>query len=327
MPMSLDQARLPTSRFILGTAHLTDKVPVMPRSLRRGEAFMLLDQAMALGVCAVDTAPIYQLGGSERVIGDWLAQRNNRRQVYLISKGGHPSLPLCGRARLGGNELEHGLNRSLRRLRTDHLDLFLLHRDDVTKPIEPIAQALWSFVADGRVRAYGVSNWTYARFAELHSLATRHGMPPPAASSPQFSLPVWVTPPYPSFPGCVSVSGIAGASTRRAYRASHTAVLAWSPLGGGWLRPGGHRARSPAYGGRDNEERLHRATVVAQETGFTRAQVAIAYVLSHGPNLYPIVGTRRPERLAELVAALALTLDPNQLAYLDSGAPTGNPNE
>ena len=322
--MKLDQFRLPGSRLILGTAHLTDRVPVIPRSLRRDAAFMLLDRAFELGIRTVDTAAIYQLGGSERVIGAWMEQRNIRRQVFLISKGAHPSLPIVGRARFRRHQLEHDLDRSLRRLRTDHLDLFLLHRDDADQPLEPVANVLWSFVADGRIRAYGVSNWSHQRFSRLHELSVRGGMPPPAASSPQFSLPVWLKPPYPSFPGCVSVSGRAGAAALCAYREFDTALLSWSPLGGGWLRPAGQRARSPAYGGRDNDERLRRATELARELGFTPAQVAIAYVLCHGPNVHAIVGTRRPQRLAELQQAAALELDAHQLSYLGLGSGGGN---
>ena len=278
---------------------------------------MLLDCALDLGIHAVDTAAIYQLGGSERVIGDWMRRRNVRDRVFLISKGGHPALPVLGRARFGRRQLEHDLATSLRRLRTDHLDLFLLHRDDVGQSLEPVAEILWSFVTDGRIRAYGVSNWSHERFAQLHALSVRHRMSPPAASSPQFSLPVWLKPPFPSFPGCVSVSGSAAAL--RAYRDSNTAVLSWSPLGGGWLRPADRRARSPAYRGRANDERLRRLTEMARQVGFTPAQVAIAYVLAHGPNLHAVVGTRRPQRLAELQRAISLQLDAQQLAYLDSG--------
>jgi len=318
MSVPLD-APLPASRLILGTAHLTDNIPVQPRSLRRGAAFALLDRALELGIHAVDTAATYQLGGSERVVGEWMARRTIRDRVYLISKGGHPRVPLGRRPRLRRGELARSLDRSLDRLRTDYLDLYLLHRDDPSQPIEPVAEALWSFVDDGRIRAYGVSNWTHQRYEELYALAVREGMPPPVASSPQFSLPVWSTP-DPPFPGCISVSGSVGSAALRCYRASGTGVLAWSPLGSGWLRPAGHRARHPAYRGRANDERLDRAAALAREAGCTMAQLATAYVLSHGPNLYAIVGTGRPERLAELPKALNLPLAPHQLEYLAGGA-------
>ncbi len=310
-PTRLRDRPLPSARLILGGAQLAAGAPSLPGSVRGAAACALLDRALELGIRAVDTAALYQLGGSERVIGRWMRARNVRDRVYLISKGGHPSL--LGRPRLGRRDLEGDLAGSLRRLRTDYVDLYLLHRDAAPAPIEPIAETLWSFVADGRIRAYGVSNWTHERFAELHALAARQGMPLPAASSPQLSLPVWVKPPY---PGCVSVGGRAGAQALRQYRESNTAVLAWSPLGSGWVRAAGTPAGSRAYRGRANDERLRRVGMLAERIGCTPAQVALAYVLAHGPRVYAIIGTRRPERLAELQRAAALALDADQLAYL-----------
>ena len=313
------------SRLVLGTARLAAGAVALPGSVQAAQAQALLDRAFDLGIRALDTAAIYQLGGSERVIGDWMQRRATRDRVFLISKGGHPSL--FGRARLRPRDLERDLDGSRRRLGTDRLDLYLLHRDAPAEPLAPIAETLASFVADRRIGAYGVSNWSHQRFAALHALASREGMPLPVASSPQFSLPVWVTRPY---PGCVSIGGPAAAGALRTYAETGTAVLAWSPLGGGWLRASGGRARSRAYRGRDNDARHARLTALAERIGCTPAQAALAYVLAHGRNVHAIVGTRRPERLAELQAGLALDLSPEQLAGLASGQggdapPVGRP--
>ena len=144
---------------MLGTARLAAGGVALPGSLRGRAAFALLDRAFELGIRALDTAAIYQFGGSERLIGAWLQSAGIRDRIYLIGKGGHPSL--LWRPRLGRRDLERDLDGSLLRLGTDRLDLYLLHRDAAGAPLEPIAQALWSFVADGRIRAYGVSNWTH----------------------------------------------------------------------------------------------------------------------------------------------------------------------
>ncbi len=286
----------------------------LPGALRGTQALALLDRAFELGIRALDTAAIYQLGGSERLLGEWMRGAGVRDRVCLIGKGGHPSL--LGRARLGRRELEHDLAASLRRLGSDRLDLYLLHRDAPGAPLEPIAETLWSFVADGRIRAYGVSNWTHERFAALHALAVSRAQPPPAASSPQFSLPRWVTAPY---PGCVSIGGPDGAEALRAYRAAGAAVLAWSPLGGGWLRAPGGRARGRAYRGAGNDARHARLTELAERLGCTPAQAGLAWVLAHGSNVHAIVGTRRPERLAELQGALELSLSAEQVDWLAAG--------
>ena len=300
--------------MVLGTAGLARHAAALPGSVRGPQALALLDHAFDLGIRALDTAAIYQLGGSERLIGEWLRRAGTRDRIYLISKGGHPSL--LGRPRLRRGDLERDLQASLRRLRTDRLDLYLLHRDAPGAPLQPIAETLWSFVAGGRVRAYGVSNWSHERFAALRALAVSRGMPPPTASSPQFSLPQWVATPY---PGCLSIGGPAGAGALRAYRAAGVAVLAWSPLGSGWLRAPGGRARSRAYRGGANDARHRRLVALAERIGCTPAQAALAWVLAHGSNLHAIVGTRRPERLAELLEAVELTLGPEQLAWLSAG--------
>ncbi len=300
---------------MLGTARLAAGGWALPGSTHGPEALALLDRAFELGIRALDTAAIYQLGGSERAVGAWLRSAGVRDRVYLIGKGGHPSL--LWRPRLGRRDLERDLTGSLARLDTDRLDLYLLHRDAPGAPLEPIAETLWSFVADGRTRAYGVSNWTHERFAALHALALRRGMPPPAASSPQFSLPVWVGRPY---PGCVSIGGSAACAALAVYAAAGAAVLAWSPLGGGWLRPAGRPARGRAYRGGDNDARLRRLAELAARIGCTPAQAALAYVLAHGPGVHAIVGTRRPERLAELRDGLSVGLSRDQLAWLLGGA-------
>lgn len=312
----------PPSSLILGTSHLAFGRPALPGSVTGAAAFSLLDRALDIGILALDTAAIYQFGGSERVIGNWLQRRAVRDRIYLISKGGHPSL--LGHARLGCSDLEHDLNGSLRRLGTDRIDLYLLHRDASSTRLGPIAETLASFVTDGRIGTYGVSNWSHERFTALHTLALDAGIPLPVASSPQFSLPLWVTPPY---PGCVSIGGPDAALALAAYREADAAVLAWSPLGSGWLCTAGGHVRDRAYRSRDNDARRARLTALAERIGCTPAQAALAYVLAHGSNVHAIVGTRRPERLAELHKGLALKLSPEQLSWLENGRAGGDPSD
>ena len=312
-------AMLP-SRLVLGTARLSAGATALPRAVFGAQALTLLDCAFDLGIRALDTAAIYQFGGSERLLGDWMRSVGVRDRIYLIGKGGHPSL--LGRARLRREDLERDLEASLRRLHTDRLDLYLLHRDALGTALAPIAETLWSFIADGRIRAYGVSNWTHERFTALHALAVSQAQPLPAASSPQFSLPRWVAKPY---PGCVSISGAGGAEALQAYREAGASVLAWSPLGGGWLSRQGGCARSRAYRGDDNDRRYGRLITLAKRIGCTPAQAALAWVLTHGPSLHAIVGTHRPERLAELQSALGLSLGVEQIAWLADGGQEAAP--
>ena len=121
------------------------------------------------------------------------------------------------------------------------------------------------------------------------------------------------------YPGCVSIGGPGSAAALRAYRDTGAVVLAWSPLGSGWLRASGGRARSRAYRGAANDARHGRLAELAKRVGCTPAQAALAWVLAHGRTVHAIVGTQRPERLAELQGALELALDAGQLAWLTDG--------
>ena len=304
----------PLTRLILGTAHLSAAGPILPGSVTGAAAFALLDRALDLGIKALDTAAIYQFGGSERLIGSWMQNRGVRDRIYLITKGGHPSI--FGGARMSRRHIQHDLDGSLRRLGVDYVDLYLVHRDSSSSPLASIAETLCSLIADGHIGAYGVSNWTHERFLALLKLVSREGMPLPVASSPQFSLPVWRVSPY---PGCVTLGGRAAARGLKTYRATNTAVLAWSPLGGGWLAGPGGRAGGKAYTGGANDARYYRLKTLSDLIGCTPAQAALQYVLSHGSNVHAILGTRQPERLVELQAGLSVTLRPDQVAWLANG--------
>ena len=223
---------LPVSRLILGTAPFGDRTFALFPAPRRSELFFqLLDAVWEQGCNAFDAAAVYQLGGSERLLGAWTKSRGNREQAVLITKGAHPSIPLF-RSRIGSRAIVEDLEGSLRRLRTDYVDLYLLHRDDLSVPVGPLVETLHRLREQGKIRAYGGSNWGWERVAEANSYAAEHGLTPFAASSPHFSLAEWRRPPY---PGCVSVAGAAGAASRAWYGHAGVAVLAWSSLSKGYF--------------------------------------------------------------------------------------------
>src|SRR5690606_1016369 len=140
------------------------------------------------------------------LVGKWLRSASHRERIFLLSKGGHP-LPIVAPNRLRDKDLRADLFGSLRRLGTDYLDLFLLHRDHEQVDLEALADLLCGFQTAGHVRGFGVSNWTHERVASLQKVTVeKHGIRL-AASSPQFSLASWTSP---LWPGCVSISGAEG---------------------------------------------------------------------------------------------------------------------
>jgi aryl-alcohol dehydrogenase-like predicted oxidoreductase len=303
----------PVPRIVVGTSSLGSVLPdALVSAGARDAVFRYLDGALEVGCFALDVAASYQVGGTERVIGRWIAARGNRDRLYLVTKGGHP-FPVVEPHRLSPKALAADLEASLRRLRTDRIDLYLLHRDDPTTPLESIAQTMASFQRRGEIRAWGVSNWTHERIRALDAVARAQGGPPIAASSPHFSLAEWVRVPW---KGCVSIAGASGGDARSFYASSQMPVLAWSPLGRGFFSAGPPPAGG-VYGCPLNAERRRRAQRLAAERGVSAAQIALAYLVSQPFPVYAVVATSSAERLKDNLRGAEIRLTAEEIASLD----------
>lgn len=286
--------------------------------------FRLLDELFERGCTAFDTAAVYQLGGTERLLGQWLFSRKLRNKIQIVSKGGHPHL-LFNTGRLGARALQGDLEASLRRLRTDCLELYLLHRDDVSQPVDAILPVLAAFQQQGKVKAYGVSNWTLPRLQAATDFLAKHGLPPLAASSPHFSLLEWTKPPW---AGCVSLSGASAQPMRAFHQATQLPVIAWSPLGNGFFSddvqadaplPRALRSKVTPYVSAENFERKKRAASLAQREGVSVGDIALAYVLNQPFPVHAVVSTSKAQRMKQNWQASQLRLSPADRAYLETG--------
>ena len=154
----------------------------------------ILDAYVELGGNFLDTARVYGdfaggvCGISERAVGNWLAARRNREQIIVGTKGGHPELSAMNVGRLDRENLSDDIRRSLDDLMVDQVDIYWLHRDDVSRPVGEILETLNGFLQAGYTRFIGVSNWTMARIREANAYAAAHGMTGFCANQPQFSL-------------------------------------------------------------------------------------------------------------------------------------------
>jgi aryl-alcohol dehydrogenase-like predicted oxidoreductase len=286
-------AALRRSRLVLGSADLRDD-SVTQR---------LLDQFYDAGGRSLDTANVYADGESGRAIGTWLGARGGGRSVTLYAKGCHP--PYC-RPELVSREVE--IARSS--LGVDRIDVFLLHRDDPGVSVESFADALLEQVAAQNIAAFGVSNWTAARFDELRSYLARIGDGHLAAYSNHFSLGEMVTP---TWPGCLGATkaeavSIAGSGVR---------FLAWASLAMGYFA----WREAPSWESAENEARRRRAVELAGALRTTPNAIALSYVLHQPDHVYAVVGTRSSAHLAEALSACDLDLTTGDLVALESGAP------
>ncbi len=304
----------PISRLVQGT--------IMVREDDWPYSSAVLDAALDAGINTLDTARHYG-NGNEATVGRWVRERGLRDQVVIIGKGAHHSPE---RMRVTPADIAADLDESLTQLGLDAIDLYLLHRDDPDVPVGPIVEALNTHLRDGKIRAFGGSNWTHERIAEANAYALEHGLVPFVASSPQFSLAAQIEAPW---RGCISISGPDRVEAQRWYRGNQMAVFAWSSLAGGFLSGGfdrNHDGVLPeevaqrtrrSYGSDANYERLGRARILAAELDVTVPQIALAYALSQPLNLFALAGGESHEEIAANAAAVAVRLPPETLEWLD----------
>ena len=287
------------------------------------ESAALLDDALALGINTLDSALVYGGGDSERAIGKWMQERKNREQVFIITKGAHPNRD---RSRVTPFDIASDLMDSLARLKTNYIDAYMLHRDDVNIPVGVIVEALNEHHKAGRILAFGGSNWTHSRIAEANAYAKAKKLIPMTVSSPNFGLCEQVNDPW--GPGCVTISGPKEAASRAFYGEQKIPVFAYSSLGRGMLSGRINRenykesldnAALKAYAHEVNFLRLDRARSMAEQKGVSVPQIALAYILNQPFTVFPIVGAASKKELAEAVAASEISLSERECAWLDRG--------
>ena len=283
--------------------------------------FALLDAVTERGCTTFDTGRVY--GDADRFLGSWIQERGIRERVVILGKGAHHSQE---RRRVTPEDIREDLEASLRELQTDYIDLYVLHRDDPDVPVGPIVEALNEHLREGKIHAFGGSNWTHERIAEANAYAHAHGLVPFAASSPNFSLAEQVQEPW---AGCISISGPAGEAARRYYQEQNLPLFTWSSLAGGFFSgrlrrdntgeftSGLDKLAVTSYGYEQNFQRLERAQELAGEKGATVPQIALAYVMHQPLNVFALVGCRSGEEFGANVKALELALTPQELEYLD----------
>ena len=279
------------------------------------------DTAFELGYTGIDTARAY---GSEDVVGEWMRLRGNREQVFVITKGAHPSRK---RLRVTPFDIESDLHDSLADLATDYIDLYLLHRDDEAQPVSMTVDLMNRFIREGKIRAWGGSNWTAPRIAAANAYAKETGQVGFAASSPNYSLAEQIAEPW--APGCVTISGPQEAEQRAFYTQTQIPVYAYSSLARGLFS--GRISRKMfqetpdeineqcrvAYCCDANFTRLERAEELAKKYGASVPQIALAFILGSPMNVYPIVGAMNREEMQSNIDALAIKLTADERRYLD----------
>ncbi|MBU3877609.1 aldo/keto reductase [Faecalicatena sp. AGMB00832] len=149
------------------------------------DADRIFDTYLDLGGNVIDSAHVYsdwippEIARSERVVGDWLQRSGKRKEIVLITKGGHPDMlgehPDIHISRMRKSDMVGDLEASLRQLRTDYIDIYFYHRDDIKQPVEQLVDVMQGFVKEGKIRYYACSNWSARRMKEAEAYTKKMG--------------------------------------------------------------------------------------------------------------------------------------------------------
>jgi aryl-alcohol dehydrogenase-like predicted oxidoreductase len=285
----------------------------------REQAIRCIHAALDHGITLFDTANQYGAGEAERVLGE--ALRAYPREKYMVATklffpvGDEPDHGLSAA------QIEKQLDRSLRRLGVDVIDLYQCHRFDKETPLEETLAALDRAVTAGKVRAIGFSEWTAEQIDAAAAIADEDGLLPFGSSQPQYSM-LWRKPEAAVFPACAR-HGIGN--------------LAFSPLAHGVLSGKYAPGQPPPPGSRAASEQMNifmesagrhfrsdylleavaQLKPIAADLGLTMAQMALAWVLRRPEVASAIIGASRPEQVADNVRAVGITLPADVLERID----------
>jgi aryl-alcohol dehydrogenase (NADP+) len=287
-------------------------------------AHQQLDQFIDAGGTLVDTADVYSGGTSEEIIGRWFASRPAQvtERVVLATKGRFPLGGAPNDAGLSAVHLTRALDASLRRLGRDAVDLYQVHAYDPLTPLEETLRTLDGFVRSGKIRYYGLSNFTGWQLTKTVYLARELNAAPPVTLQPQYSLLAreieWEIVPAAMDAGL--------------------GLLPWSPLGGGWLSGKYRRDERPAGATRLGEDPdrgmeaydrrssdrtwrvIDAVQTVAEDRGASMAEVALAWVTGRPAVSSTILGARTTDQLQANLRAAGLRLTPEETAVLDAAS-------
>ncbi len=277
------------------------------------DAFIIMDQALELGINFFDTANVYGrqkgAGITEQIVGRWFAQGGGRReQVVIATKvyGGMGDLP--NESKLSALHIRRACDESLRRMQTDHIDLYQMHHIDRATPWEEIWQAMETLVQQGKVLYVGSSNFAGWHIAQANEIAKRR-----------------------NFMGLVSEQSLYNLSARTielevipACKSYGLGLIPWSPLGGGILggalqkANAGRRAEEPRLKAIEKfKPQLEKYEALCQEIGEQPADVALAWLLKNPIVTAPIIGPRTADQFTGSLRALEIKLSDDAMKRLD----------
>ena len=314
----------PVSSIVFGTATkiLFDAIEEDQPDIaeRKQKAYTLLDTVFEAGINCFDCADHY----GEEILGEWISLRQVRDRVVILSKCAHPNK---WRERVTDFDILYDIHNALAKLKTDYIDIYMLHRDDRKVPVKIIVDTLNRLHNEGKIGAFGGSNWSVERIEEANRYAMENGLIPLTVSSPNFGLAEQVNNPWVG--NCVTISGPQNEYARQWYVNNNIPVFAYSSLARGFFS-GAFRSDEPekakeildeagvrGYFCDANFERLRRAEILSAKKNAGIAQIALAWIFNQPVNTFILTSPVNEKQIRENVAAADIKLTPNEVAWLD----------
>jgi aryl-alcohol dehydrogenase-like predicted oxidoreductase len=301
------------SRLCLGTMTYGEPTERWPWALNEEQSRPFIQKALELGINFFDTADVYTAGASEIVVGKALKDFAKRDEVVLATKVFNPMGPGPNDKGLSRKHIMSAIDASLKRLGTDYVDLYQIHRWDYQTPIEETMEALHDVVKAGKARYIGASSMYSWQFAQAQYTADMNGWTRFVSMQPHYNL-LYREEEREMIPFCID---------------QKIAVIPWSPLARGLLtgkrskeRNETERAKTDAFGkklyGEDADFAIvERVSEIAAEKGLPNAQVALAWMLTKPAITAPIIGASKVGHLEDAVAALSVELSGEDIKKLE----------
>jgi aryl-alcohol dehydrogenase-like predicted oxidoreductase len=301
------------SRLCLGTMTYGNPTGRWKWSLTEEESRPFIKKALELGINFFDSADIYSHGVSEEIVGAALKDFARRDDVVIATKVFNPMSSAPNDGGLSRKHIMNSIDNSLRRLKTDYVDLYQIHRWDYNTPIEETMEALHDVVKAGKARYIGASSMYAWQFAKALFTSDLHGWTRFVSMQPHYNL-VYREEEREMLPLCLD---------------QKIAVIPWSPLARGLLtgkrtkeRNETLRAKTDEFGKslyyQDSDfDIVNRLTEIATKKGLPNAQVALAWMLTKPAITAPIIGASKPGHLEDAVAALSVKLTPEEIKLLE----------
>lgn len=304
--ITLNGTDINVSKTALGTA-------TFGKTVDKKTSFKVMDSFFEYGGNLLDTANVYanwlpgEKSSSEKTIGRWMKEKNNRHQVVISTKGAHPHIGIEKVQRLSECEIMADIEDSLLNLGTDYIDVYFLHRDDIKRPVGEIMETLNKIVVTGKARSVGLSNWCPKRINEALQYCKDNNITLPIASQIQFGI---------AYPNPENIDPTTEYMDKKAfefYSANEINLFSFSSQSGGYFfctDADGKPVKNPSYDSELSRKKFDLVMEMTKKYNCSVAQVIVSALSGNKAFLtIPIIGGVTEEQIKDSMDGTMLTME------------------